>query len=509
MFKRGAGILLPISSLPSKYGIGTFGKEAYKFIDFLNASGQKYWQILPVGPVSYGDSPYQSFSSFAGNPYYIDLQMLIDDGLISIKEVESLDFGDNENYIDYEKLFNNRFELLYKIFKRNKNSFNEHVEKFKSENIWVEDYALFMALKYKNNQEMFLNWHEDLIQRNIVAIDNAKKQLSEEIDFWIFLQHLFYKQYFMLKEYANKKGVSIIGDMPIYVALDSADVWANSEMFMLDENKIPQMVAGVPPDDYSEEGQLWGNPLYDWEYMKKDHYKWWCERIKWSFKLYDAVRIDHFRGFDEFYAIPHDSLTAGNGTWLPAKGKELFDLIKLKFGNLNIIAEDLGFITQSVKELINYTGFLKMKVLQFAFDGDEKNPYLPQNYAENSVAYTGTHDNDTLLGWFNNLSDYDKQYVVRSLDLENDLANENLLNENSSENNDISYFIIKKLLSSKSVICIIPIQDYLCLGSYARINVPSTMGSNWRWRLKNDVLTEVLSAKIKNMICVTSKHSRC
>lgn len=505
MFKKGAGILLPISSLPSKYGIGTFGEKAYEFIDFLNASGQKYWQILPMGPVSYGDSPYQSFSSFAGNPYFIDLNMLINDGMVSEKEVKNYDFGNGE-YIDYEKLFNNRFKLLRKIYDDNLNEAEKNVETFQKENNWVNDYALYMALKYKSNQKHYLNWDTDLINLDVEELKRAKKELRGEIKFWIFVQYLFYKQYDLLKNYANSKGISIIGDMPIYVSGDSVDVWLSSKIFLLNENKFPKMVAGVPPDDYSLEGQLWGNPLYDWEYMEETSFKWWIDRIKWSHRLYDVIRIDHFRGFDEFYAVNYNSKEAKNGVWLPAKGKELFDTVKSNLGDINIIAEDLGFITESVKELIKYTGFLKMKVLQFAFDGDKKNPYLPQNYEENSVCYTGTHDNDTLKGWFEKLNISEKDYVLKSLNIKRvfekdksismDLKNE--LNSFNTENN-LYFEIIKKLYESKSIICIVPIQDFVCIGSEGRINVPSTIGSNWIWRLKDGLLNDELALKIKDL----------
>lgn len=486
---------MAISSLPSKYGIGTFGKQAYKFVDFLCDAGQKYWQILPMGPVSYGDSPYSPFSVYAGNPYYIDLELLIDEGIITEKGCEILESGSN-NQVDYEKQFSNRYEILFKAYVNSKGKFQNEINTFKSDNTWVLDYALFMALKYKTDQLPWYSWDENIVKRNQEAIKKNEIELNAEIEFWIFLQYLFYNQYFKLKQYANKNGLLIIGDIPIYAAEDSVDVWCNSKLFMLDENKIPQLVAGVPPDSFSKTGQLWGNPVYNWEYLKETSYKWWIDRIEWSFKLYDAVRIDHFRGFDEFWAITHGSENAINGKWLPAYGMELFQNIKEKFGKLNIIAEDLGIITDSVVELKNNACFPGMKVLQFAFDGNTENLYLPKNYELNSVAYTGTHDNDTLKGWFDKLDSSAKQYVLNTIGIKV---------EKTNEENNINYELINILYMSQANLCIVPLQDFLCLGSQARTNTPSTLGGNWQWRVNKELLTSDLAEKIKEMVIKSNR----
>ncbi|MFA9423575.1 MAG: 4-alpha-glucanotransferase, partial [Sedimentibacter sp.] len=451
---------------------------------------QTYWQILPLGPVSYGDSPYSPFSVYAGNPYYIDLELIINEGLINEKDCEILESMINTQ-VDYERQFYNRYDVLFKVYVNSKEMLENEINIFESENKWVLDYALFMALKYKNKQLPWYEWDDDIVNRDENAIKKIKIQLNTEIRFWVFLQYIFYKQYFKLKEYANKKGLLIIGDIPIYAAEDSVDVWCNSQLFMLDEKKIPCLVAGVPPDGFSKTGQLWGNPVYNWEYLKETSYMWWIDRIEWSFKLYDSVRIDHFRGFDEFWAVPYGSENAVNGKWLKAYGMELFEKLKEKLGNLNIIAEDLGIINSSVIALKNNAGFPGMKVLQFAFDGNAENPYLPKTYEENSVAYTGTHDNDTLNGWFNKLSESAKQYVLNTLGIKIEKAN---------EEKNINYKIINILYMSKANLCIVPMQDFLCLGSQARINIPSTLGNNWQWRVSKELLNHDLAEKIKKMV---------
>lgn len=485
MFKRSSGILMPISSLPSKYGIGTLGKEAYNFIDFLYSSKQRYWQLLPVGPVSYGDSPYSSFSVYAGNPYYIDLELLIEEGILTYEDCKALDFEDE--YIDYEKQFNLRYEILNKAFVNSKNKYSKKLSEFIKKNHWVEDYSLFMALKYYFNQKPWYEWDEDIASRNRGAYEKHKKLLQEKTEFWVFLQYKFFEQYNKLKAYANNKDIYIIGDMPIYAAEDSVDVWSDRKLFKTDENMLPNLSAGVPPDAFSEVGQLWGNPVYDWGYLKENSYEWWIKRLSWSFSLYDVLRIDHFRGFDEFWAVPKDSLNAVNGRWYPAGGKEFFEQAIEELGNINIIAEDLGIITESVTKLKNNFNFPGMKVLQFAFDGNHLNPYLPKNYEENSVAYTGTHDNDTLKGWFRKLDISAKQYVLKCLGI------------NDTEGDKIIDLLIDNVLKSKASLVIIPLQDYLSLDSRGRINTPSTLGGNWVWRVKREMLTEELSMNTKAM----------
>lgn len=492
MFDRSSGILMPISSLPSKYGIGTLGKEAYNFIDFLHSSKQKYWQLLPLGPVSYGDSPYSSFSIYAGNPYYIDLEFLIEEGILSYEDCEALDSEDE--HIDYEKQFNFRYEILYKAFINSKDKYKNKLNEFKTKNQWVIDYSLFMVLKYHFNQKPWHEWDREIKNRNDAALEKYKNILKEKIEFWIFLQYVFYDQYFKLKAYANNQGVFIIGDMPIYPAEDSVEVWADRTIFEVDEFMMPSLSAGVPPDYFSKDGQLWGNPVYNWDRFKENSFDWWIKRLHWAFLLYDVVRIDHFRGFDEFYVIPKNNSNAVNGRWLPAYGKELFEQATAKLGKLNIIAEDLGIITDSVTKLKNNFNFPGMKVLQFAFDNNPLNPYLPKNYEENSVAYTGTHDNDTLRGWFNKLDTATKQYVLECLNI------------NAEEEGKIIDLIIESVLKSIATLAVIPLQDYLGLDSQGRMNTPSTLGENWRWRVKKKMLTDKLSIKIKAM---TINSSRC
>jgi len=494
MLDRNSGILMPVSSLPSEYGIGTFGREAYNFIDFLREAGQKYWQMLPLGPVSYGDSPYSPFSAFAGNPCYVDLESLIEEGFLSFDDCRILNVDDE--YVDYEKQFNFRYEVLYKAFVNCKPQYLYKVNEFRANNQWVEDYALFMALKYHFSQLPWFEWDVEVSNRNKTVLGKYRALLRDEVQFWIFLQCLFFEQYGKLKAYANKKGISIIGDIPIYAAKDSVETWAERKLFQVDENMHISMEAGVPPDLFSEEGQLWGNPVYNWKYLKETSYEWWIKRLKWSFDMYDVVRIDHFRGLDEFWAVPAGSGNAVGGKWMPAYGKEMFEQATAKLGKLNIIAEDLGIITDSVIKLKNGLGFPGMKVLQFAFDGNPLNPYLPDNYEENSVAYTGTHDNDTLKGWIDKLNNETKDYVFSSLEMNP---------KESASNNDIVYALINKVLNSNSRLAVIPLQDYLCLGSEARINTPSTLGGNWTWRVKKERLTHELTAKIREVAIRSSR----
>ena len=361
---RRSGMLLPVASLPSKYGIGTFSKEAYDFIDMLHDAGQSLWQILPLGPTGYGDSPYQSFSTFAGNPYFIDLDELVKEGILSQEECNSYDWGNNEEYINYEKIYSSRFKILYKAYKRNDIGNNKKFNAFCHKNRWwLDDYALYMSIKNFYDGKSWIEWDKDIRERNEDSLLNYENKLREEVEFYKYLQYLFYQQWHKLKAYANKKGISIIGDIPIYVSLDSADTWANPELFQLNKECLPKAVAGCPPDSFCETGQLWGNPLYDWEYHKFTDYKWWIQRIESSFDLYDIVRIDHFRGFDEYYSIPYGDKTAINGTWEKGPGMELFKYVKDALGEVDIIAEDLGFLTDSVKKLLDDTGYPGMKIL--------------------------------------------------------------------------------------------------------------------------------------------------
>ncbi len=489
---RRCGVLLPIFSLSSKYGIGTFSKEAYDFVDFLEEAGQSYWQLLPLGPTSYGDSPYQSFSTFAGNPYFIDIVTLIDEGLLTKKEADKYNFGENEEAVDYEKIYNSRFKLLksaYDTFIKKNKSFEDKSRKFEAfkksrDNFWLGDYALFMALKNDNGGRSWNTWEEGVRLRKPAALKAAKEKFKEEIDFYCFLQFLFSEQWSKLKAYANKKGIDIVGDIPIYVAFDSSDTWANPELFQLDKNNVPTDVAGCPPDAFSATGQLWGNPLYKWDYHEKTGYKWWIKRIAHCYKIYDVVRIDHFRGFDEYYAIPYGHPTAEKGKWKKGPGYKLFDAIKKELGEKRVIAEDLGFLTDSVIKLVKKTGYPGMKILQFAFDSREESDYLPHNYTRNCIVYTGTHDNDTTRNWFDSLPRADKKFCKEYLGIK--------------KSSDAVWAVIRSAFSSVSDTVIIPMQDYLELPGYARINTPSTLGGNWVWRLKKDALTPEIAGKMRD-----------
>ena len=485
---RSSGVLLPIFSLPGKYGIGCFSKEAYKFVDFLKKAGQTYWQILPIGPTSYGDSPYQSFSTFAGNPYFIDLENLIEQKLLTVEECEGASMGNRANDIDYGALYNERFRLLRLAYSRIDSVIKKKVSDFANQEEWLEDYALFMALKDAHDGASFFTWEDELRLRDAAAIAKAKEDYADEIGFYQYLQYEFFRQWKELKKYANKQNIKIIGDIPIYIAEDSADVWCNPKLFQMDENGRPTAVAGCPPDAFSELGQMWGNPLYDWPAHKKEGYAWWIRRMEKCSELYDVIRIDHFRGFDEYYSIPYGRKDAVVGQWEKGPGLELFTAMKEKLGELNIIAEDLGYITPTVRQLVKDTGFPNMKIMEFAFDGREPkeggaktNDYLPFNMDHNCVVYTGTHDNETLYGWLDNVGKASLAEAKRFMDIKW-ITKKGFVKK-----------MIRLAISSPADYCIIPIQDYLCLGNEARINEPSTLGTNWRWRLVEGQLTDKLA----------------
>ncbi|MBR6769777.1 MAG: 4-alpha-glucanotransferase [Lachnospiraceae bacterium] len=483
---RKGGILLPISSLPSSYGIGAFSKQAYEFVDFLERAGQTYWQILPLGPTSYGDSPYQSFSTFAGNPYFIDLEELIAKGWLTVEECMFCDFGESDRYVDYEKMSQKRLNILKKAYEKSEIAKDSAFQKFREENTaWLADYGLYMALKTVFKGESWTEWEEDLRLRKPEALAIARQEQAREIEFQEFLQYLFTKQWQSLKAYANQKGIRIIGDLPIYVALDSADAWANPSLFQLDEGGMPVAVAGCPPDAFSKTGQLWGNPLYRWDYHKETGYSWWMERIGFSFRLYDILRIDHFRGFDEYYSIPYGDPTAEYGHWEKGPGYDIFRVMGQQLGKKPVIAEDLGFLTPGVRKLLKKCGYPGMKVLQFAFDSREESDYLPHNYEKNCVVYTGTHDNDTTVGWYQTFNPRDKAFAKRYLNIKG--------------RKDIHWEFIRAALSSVADTAIIPLQDYMGLGSEARINTPSTLGENWKWRLLPGELPEELAERIWRM----------
>ncbi len=471
--KRASGILMPITALPSPYGIGTIGKAAYEFADFLKASGQSYWQILPAGPTSYGDSPYQSFSTYAGNPYMIDLDELCREGLLEKKDYRNLHWGDDPEKVDYATIYEQRFKVLRIAFKNAQKGDMTEFDRFVRENdFWVENYALYMAVKASFGMRAWTEWEDEGIRlRDPDSVSEYREKYDEDVRFWEFVQYLFYKQWKAFKGYVNALGISIFGDIPIYVAMDSADTWANPEVFWLDGERLPVRVAGVPPDYFSATGQLWGNPLYNWDYLKETGYKWWIDRIATVSKLYDVTRIDHFRGFDEYYSIPYPAENAIIGDWLPGPGVALFDAIKEKLGNINIIAEDLGLITPGVAKLLKAVGYPGMKILQFAFDATGgESVFLPHNFSNNYVVYTGTHDNDTTLGWLTKASEAERQYAIDYCKLD--------------EKEGYVWGMIRTITASTADLCITPMQDVLNLGTEARMNMPSTLGGNWQWRMK-------------------------
>lgn len=492
---RGSGIIMHITSLPGKYGIGTFGKEAYKFCDFLKKSGQKYWQILPLGPTSYGDSPYQSFSAFAGNPYLIDLDILQEENLLKDEDYKDKNFGDNPEVVDYGLMFSEKMNILKVSFNNFSKETHEDFEKFKEEEKeWLDDYSLFMAIKYKMNFKSWNTWDEKIKKRDNDDIIKYRNELKEEIEYWKYLQYEFFKQWSNLKEYANKNGIKIIGDIPIYVAEDSSDVWSNPKVFLLDENTLsPISVSGCPPDAFSEDGQLWGNPVYNWKYLDETQYEWWIKRIKQSLRLYDVLRLDHFRGFEAFWAVPNGEKTARNGKWVKGPGMNLFDTLNKQFKDLKVIVEDLGFLTKETIELKESTGYPGMKVLEFAFGGGPQNTYLPHNYENNCVAYTGTHDNDTVKGWVETTGN--KEHVEN--------AKEYL---NLTEEEGYNWGIIRGVWSSVADTSIGLMQDFLNLGNEARMNMPSTLNNNWSWRAKNDMFTDELASRIYR---ITKIYGRC
>ena len=494
---RTSGVLMPISSLPSQYGIGTMGKEARRFVDFLEKGGQTYWQILPICPTSYGDSPYQSFSSFAGNPYFIDLELLCKDKLLTKKECESYKWGKKPQYVDYGIMYVNRYALLRKAYERFSKKTPADYEAFCSKEAeWLDEYTLFMALKDANGGVAWSEWDDALKFRKPEAMEEAKEKYADDIAFYKMLQYLFFKQWTALKAYANEKGIRIIGDVPIYVAMDSADVWANPTQFYLDKDLNPIEVAGCPPDAFSADGQLWGNPLYRWEKHRETGYQWWITRLWYCFELYDVVRIDHFRGFDEYFSIPYGSETAAPGHWEKGPGIELFRAVEQALGKREIIAEDLGYMSETVRQLVRDSGFPGMKGLEFAFDSRDTgsaSDYLPHNYPVNSVAYTGTHDNETLVSWYQTITSAERALV------------RDYLCDYATPEAQLYKSMIALIFRSAAATCIIPMQDWLGLDNSARINKPSTIGENWRWRLKKSQLTP----KLQKEICsITTRYGR-
>ena len=484
---RSSGILMHLTSLPSPHGIGTMGAEARRFADFLSAAGQTYWQLLPICPTSYGDSPYQTFSTFAGNPYLIDLDDLRSDGLLEAGEYENLDWGSDPLSVDYALLYQTRYLVLWRACGRLLAAPPADYAAFCEENsFWLGDYALFMALKDSHGGAPWQEWEAPLRLREEEALAEAGAELDEQVRFWQAVQYLFFRQWKALKRYANDRGVEIIGDLPIYVSGDSVDVWAHPEQFQLDENLLPTAVAGCPPDGFSADGQLWGNPLFDWDSMERDGYAWWVRRIACQCAIYDVLRIDHFRGFDSYYAIPYGAKTAQNGEWREGPGRKLFAAVEAALGARKIIAEDLGFLTPSVHALRDASGFPGMKVLEFAFDSRDGggSDYQPHNYPRNCVAYIGTHDNDTAVGWLASADPEDVAYAKEYLRL--------------SEAEGYHWGMMRALWGSVADTVVVQMQDVLGLGGEARMNVPSTVGTNWKWRAGADYLAPGLAQRLRH-----------
>lgn len=497
MMERAAGILFPITSLPSKYGIGCFSQSAYDFIDWLKEAGQTYWQVLPFGPTSYGDSPYQSFSTYAGNPYFISLDDLIAEGVLTQEEVNHADFGSDPADINYKKIYEARYPLLRMAYQRSKVSSNQAYQDYVDENSWwLKDYALFMAVKGRFHGLPWTKWAEDIRLRYSYAMDYYRRELYFDIEFHMYMQFKVNQQWNKLKAYAHQNGIRIIGDIPIYVSMDSADAWANPELFQLDKNNMPTAVAGCPPDGFSATGQLWGNPLYRWDYHKKTGYQWWITRLWYSFQLYDVLRIDHFRGFDEYFSIPYGDTTAINGHWEKGPGLDLFRKVEETLGKHPVIAEDLGYVTDSVRQMVVDSGFPGMKVLEFAFDSRDTgsaNDYLPHNYTENCVVYTGTHDNETLVGWMGSILPEELETA------------RNYLCDHYTPTEELYQSFIALAMRSRAKTCIVPIQDYLGLDNTCRTNKPSTVGGNWRWRASWDQLSDDLRDEI---LALTKRYGR-
>ena len=476
-----------ISSLPSPYGIGTLGKAAYDFADFLHHAGQRYWQILPIGPTSYGDSPYQSFSTCAGNPYFIDLDLLEQDGLLTREEINAVDWGTDTGRVDYGFQYSVRFDLLYHAYLRGRDRDADALREFRDANPWVEEYALYMALKRSNSMQSWEHWPEEIRLRRPGAADTYATVLAEDTNFFIYLQFLFFQQWNRLRDYVHGLGIRIIGDLPIYVPYDSCDVWANPQLFQLDEGGLPTGVAGVPPDYFSEDGQLWGNPLYNWDAMRADGYRWWMQRIAAAGRLFDVIRIDHFRGLESYWSVPYGDVNARRGHWVKGPGQDFIDAVRRSFPELHLIAEDLGFLTPEVIELQRNSGYPGMKVLEFAFDPREPSNYLPHRYTTNCICYSGTHDNETLVQWLDGASPETVQYVQEYLGLR--------------DRSECVKGILRAGMASVADVFIAQLQDYLELGAEARMNEPGTLSTkNWSWRVDASLLTDELADRIARMV---------
>ena len=480
---RSSGILMPLSSLPSPHGIGTMGKAAYDFVDFLKAAGQRYWQLLPLVPAGAGDSPYSSFSTFAGNPNYIDLDRLVKDKLLRPKDLVGINWGRNPEQVDYEALRLQRPAVLRRAFERGRGPLAAEVEAFRQENKWVDNYGLYMALKTHFNMLPWMDWpEEDIRMHRPDAVRRWTILLHEEIGYHIFVQYLFFRQWNALREYAHKKGVAFIGDIPIYVALDSADVWSEAYFFQLDEKNVPKAVAGVPPDPFTADGQLWGNPLYNWDAMERDGYGWWIRRIEGAEKLYDVIRIDHFRGFASYWSVPYGELTAKNGVWMPGPGMKLVGVLTSWFHELDFIAEDLGYVTEDVRRLVWDSCMPGMKILEFAFDAHGDSDYLPHCIPYNATCYLGTHDNNTVMGWLKDISKRDRDFAARYMHI--------------TEDEGWCWGMIRTGMATCADLFIVQMQDLLELDEKARMNTPGTPSGNWRWRMLPGAASKELAKKL-------------
>ncbi|MBR3640668.1 MAG: 4-alpha-glucanotransferase [Oscillibacter sp.] len=483
--KRSCGILLPVFSLPSPYGIGTLGKAAYAFVDLLKRAGQSWWQILPLGPTGFGDSPYQSFSSFAGNPYFIDPKKLYEAGLLSRADVREAEYEGEKTRVDYDFLYRTRVALLSRAFERRSAADAEAADAFEKARPWLADYALFTALKAANGGKAWTEWDEELRRREPSALEQARRDLKEEIARCVFLQWLFFKQWGELRDYAHERGIGIIGDLPIYVSPDSADIWSEPEQFLLDDELRMKEVAGVPPDMFNTDGQLWGNPLYDWGTMERDGFGWWIRRVGGTRELFDVIRVDHFRGFDSYWAIPRGAKSAKEGHWVKGPGVRPLRVLRDWFPDAEWIAEDLGYLTDDVRNMRRESGMPGMKVLEFAFDPSEESEYLPHCYERESVCYTGTHDNPPIRAWWDKLPAACKRRATAYLGL--------------NEREGVCRGILRAGLSSVSKLFVAQLQDYLELGAESRTNVPGTARGNWQWRVTEEQLKSIDTKELAAM----------
>jgi 4-alpha-glucanotransferase len=492
-FPRQSGILLHPTSLPSKFGIGDFGENAYNFVDFLVKSGQTLWQVLPLGQTGYGDSPYQCFSAFAGNIYLISLEKLLDDGFLDKKDLANVPIFP-QNKVNFGKVIEYKLPLLRKAFENFRKTNNEEIaEEFRifchENKFWLDDYALFRAITFSQKQKSWQDWDENLKLREAEAIAQIRQKLDLEDFTEKFYQFIFFRQWKQLKTYSNENNVKIIGDIPIFLSLDSADVWCNPLQFKLNEDGSPKVVAGVPPDYFSKTGQLWGNPIYDWDFMRNEGFRWWCDRFRHTLKMFDIIRVDHFRGFASSWEVPGEDKTAERGKWVTVPGKDLFNTLKWVFGDLPILAEDLGEITPDVEELLKTFDFPGMKILQYAFGGDAKNSYLPHNYIPNCCVYTGTHDNETTVGWF-------KGKGSKQFKQEKDFCLKYL----RSNGKEIHWDFIREALASVANTAIIPMQDLLGLDNKARMNVPASASNNWQWRCIEKDFNEKIAIRLRDLV---------